>query len=365
MKLSLLLLTLLPFLLTAQDTTPADTVATDTTIYNFVDEPPRFPTPCETLDTTVAAITECSQVGLLAYVNRKALYPAEARAQNISGSAVIGFVVEKDGLVSSAKILRDPGGQLGIAALRAVVGMAREVRFRPAFKDGKAVRFNYVLPIRFKLEDPLPYVLSGRDTVYTQLSKAVTFTGADGKLGTYFNENVRYPSSGEDSCRTGQMDLQLLVLPDGGVRVQDIIDYNDLGTDFTFEASRVATGSYGQWSPAEYEGRPVTAAYDISVVFAPETDACKTVLEGYNDAIDLMNEGQRLAQDSTTVLAGLEKMDRAIALFPRDGRFRILRGQTRMDNNLLSEACEDLTLAKQIALIDWYDSVLPLLCREQ
>jgi hypothetical protein len=56
-------------------------------------------------------------------------------------------------------------------------------------------------------------------------------------------------------------------------------------------------------------------------------------------------------------------MDKAIDAFPADGRFRILRGQTRMDNNLLEGACEDLTLAREIALINWYDSVLPLLCR--
>ena len=364
MKLLLTLLFLLPVLLGAQDTIPTTEELGDTTIYTFADEAPRFPTPCETLDTTAAAKAECSQIGLLAYVNGKALYPAAAREQNISGTPVIGFVIEKNGYISRAKILRDPGGQLGIAALRAVAGMAREVRFRPAIKDGKPVRFSYVLPIRFKLEDPLPYVIDGRDTIYTELTKAASFKSEDGKLAAYFDEQMQYPASGEDSCLTGQLDLQLLILPNGRVKVQDIIDYNDLGTDFTFEASRVATGTFGQWNPAEYNGRPVTAAYNISVVFAPETVTCRNVLDGYNDAIQLMNEGQALVQDSTTLDAGLQKMDRAVALFPRDGRFRILRGQVRMDNNMLGGACEDLTLAKDIALINWYDAVLPLLCRQ-
>lgn len=71
-----------------------------------------------------------------------------------------------------------------------------------------------------------------------------------------------------------------------------------------------------------------------------------------------------MTSDSTTLDQGFAKMDRAVEMFPRDGRFRIVRGQARMDNNILSGACEDFRLAKEIALIDWYDSVLPLLCRE-
>ncbi len=367
MKLLLTLLCCLPLCLLAQvDTTEttAPSADIDTTIYDIADEAPRFPTPCETLDTTAAAKSECAQIGLLDYINRRVLYPAEAREKEISGMAVIGFVVEANGIISKARILRDPGGNLGLAALRSVIGMANQVRWRPAIKDGKPVRFNFVLPIRFRLEEPKPYVLSGQDTIYTELTKALSFTGNDGQLGSYLTEQVKYPAIGEDSCQTGQLDLQLLVHPDGRVDVQDIIDYNDLGTDFTFEAINVATQSYGKWSPAEYNGRPVTAAYNVSFSFAPESEACAQTVTAYNEAITLINEGQQLVQDSTTLEAGLEKMDRAVAYFPNDGRFRIVRGQTRMDNNLLLGACEDLTMAKQISLIDWYDSVLPLICRE-
>ena len=108
----------------AADTTAAtpaqpDTVAVaqDTTIYTFTAESPRFPTPCERYDTTAAAKKECSDAAVLRYVNERTAYPAEARQQNISGMAVIGFVVEASGVISRAEILRDPGGGLGYAAL--------------------------------------------------------------------------------------------------------------------------------------------------------------------------------------------------------------------------------------------------------
>ncbi|MFT5999317.1 MAG: TonB family protein [Neolewinella sp.] len=377
MKTLLTLLCFLPFFLLAQDAptpiapTPIaldsvalDTVVVDTTIYDIADEAPRFPTQCERLDTTAAVKSECSQVALLGYINGRSLYPSEAREQNISGMVVIGFVVEANGYISKAKILRDPGGNLGLTVLRAVIGMANEVRFRPAVRDGKFVRFNFILPVKFRLEEPKPYVMVGRDTVYTDLTKPLKFIGNEGDLGGYFNSKIKYPASGEDSCSTGQLDVQLIVHPNGQVDVQDIIDYNDLGTDFTFEAVDVSTGSYGLWSPAEYEGRPVSSAYDVSFTFAPESAGCKIVLDKYNNAIALITEGQQLSQDSTSLENGLAKMAQAIDMFPRDGRFRIIRGQLRMDNNRLAGACEDLSLAKEISLVDWYDSVLPLLCRK-
>ena len=363
MKNLLLIICLLPLAVLAQEEAPV-AAEVDTTIYSFADEAPRFPTPCETLDTTAAAKSECAQIGLLDYVNSRALYPAAAREQGISGMVVISFIVEKNGLINRPEIVRDPGGDLGLAALRSVVGMAREVRWRPAFKDGKPVRYKFNLPIRFRLEERKPYVLTMRDTVYVEFSKPLSFTGNDGDLASYFNSNVDYPKIGEDSCSTGQMDVQILVRPDNTVSVQDIIDYNDLGTDFIFEATKAATQSFGQWSPAEYNDRPVTAAYDISFTFAPESEGCKETLQNYNKAIQLIGEGQALTQDSTTLDAGLLKMDEAVSLFPEDGRFRILRGQARLDNNLLDGACEDLSLAREIALINWYDGILPLICRQ-
>ena len=376
MRLYYLLLCCLPLALAGQTATDSTEVADaaeatdtsglpiDTTIYRFADEAPRFPTPCERYDTTAAAKTECSDVAVLAYVNERAGYPLEAREQNIQGTAVVSFVVEHNGVISKANILRDPGGGLGLSALRAVAEMAQEVRWRPAVKAGKPVRFQYTLPIRFRIEDPKPYVLSDSDTIYVELTKGLSYTGEGGSFDRYFSDNLRYPASGEDSCRIGQMDMQLLITPQGRVKVLDLIDYSDLGTDFAFEANRVATRSIGQWSPAEYKGRPVTSAFDVSLVFLPKNAGCAAAVDKYDRAVTNMNDAQVMLRDSNGIDQALQKMDLAVADFPGDGRFRVIRGQARMDNNYLLGACEDFTMARSLALINTYDGILPLLCRE-
>ncbi|MCP9235794.1 energy transducer TonB [Lewinella sp. JB7] len=363
MKTFLILLALLPLLAYGQDTTAVAPV--DTTIYSFADEVARFPSPCERYDTTAAAKWQCAQNYLLEYIYQRALYPAEAREQGISGTAVVAFIVERNGLINRPEILRDPGGGLGLSALRSVIGMQREVLWRPAFKDGAPVRYRVVLPVRFRLEEPKPYVIIDRDTVYTELTKGATFTGNDGNLAGYLNEKITYPDIDQDSCATGQMDMQLIIQPNGLVAVNDIIDYNDLGVAFTAKAIDAATGSFGKWIAAEYEGRKVASAYDVSFTFAPTDPGCQYLVQDYNTALATMQEAQLLVRDSSSLTAGLAKMDSVVESFPRDGRFRILRGQTLLDNNRLAEACQDLTLAREIALIDWYDSVLPLICRPE
>jgi predicted Zn-dependent protease len=61
--------------------------------------------------------------------------------------------------------------------------------------------------------------------------------------------------------------------------------------------------------------------------------------------------------------AGLEKLTEAINLLPDNANLRIMRGQAYLDLNRFSEACEDLRIARNLSLINWYDEVLPIICK--
>lgn len=361
-----LLLFYLLLSLTASISAQADTLPpVDTTIYKVADEMPRFPSrACEEMDTTLIARNQCAQQALLRYISARSLYPQEAREQGLEGTPVVSFIVEKNGLINNPRVVRDPGGNLGLAALQAVFAMQREVRWRPAIVDGQPVRFEFALPVRFKLTDPLPYQLYGRDTVYTELDEALGYEGGVEALQTFFREELEYPEKFVDSCWTGQIDVRVLIQPDNQVRILDITDYNDLGFDFWYESIHAATSSYGRWIPAKYEGRAVPAAFDLSMNFLPEAPACKSEVERYKSAFGLASEGNTLITEGQ-VDEGIAKLSEALAMYPNDGQLLIARGQAFLDANRLSEACVDLTLASRITLVDWFDAILPLICRPE
>lgn len=334
----------------------------DTTIYQVVEQMPLF-ADCDQLDTTLQAKRSCSEQQLLSFVYSQVTYPPEAREEGLEGTTVVSFVVEPDGTVSNPEIVRDVGGGTGLEVLRVINLMNEQgLRWTPGRRDGSPVRVRMNLPVKFELEEALPYVLAGRDTLYVRYDSPPAFQGGDEALRIWLGEKLDYPEEGNDSCRVGSIDMQLIIQPDGRVRIYDMIDYNDLGFDFWYEAIDAATSTAGKWEPAVYEGRKVKAAYDITLSFAPTVERCQERVESYQQAGGMVNEGLELL-DAGESEAGIAKLDEAVALFPDDANFLFIRGQANLDLNRLDEACADLRKASDIALVNWYAEILPLICR--
>lgn len=334
----------------------------DTTIYKVAEEMPRFPA-CEKLDTTLAVKIQCAQQQLLAFVNANIIYPLEARQNGNEGTVVVSFVVEKDGALSNMRVLKDIGGGCGLEVLR-VINLLNEAKIRwvPGKIGGQPVRTNFNLPVKFRLAEAPPYDLVDGDTVYTKFDEPLSFNGGDEALVKYLNEKMSYPAKGNDSCRIGNIDVQLLVFPGGNVKVLNMTDFGNLGFDFWDIAVSTATSTYGKWKPAVYQGRPVPSAYEVSLYFEPTAPACKTTIDNYKKATALANEGSTLFDEGKQE-EGIAKMGEAVKMFPGNATFLYMRGQAYLDMNRLKEACADLTRAQNIALNDWYSSILPIICR--
>lgn len=334
----------------------------DTTIYVAVEEMPRFP-GCEQLDTTASVKQQCASQALLSFMYNNINYPQQAVQEDIEGTVVLSFVVEPDSTISNLGVRKDIGGGCGVEAMRVASQMNDiGVRWSPGKKGGKAVRTQFNLPIRFKIEEPLPYSIIGRDTVYTEFDEPLSFIGGPDSLSSYMARRLEYPESITDTCIVGQLEVDVLVQPDKTVRILNITDYNNLGFDFWYEAVAATTSTYGNWKPAVYQGREVPASFQLSMAFKPDNESCKNTVDLYNKAIQLANEGAQLFNEEKQD-EGLAKMDEAVALFPDDANLLILRGQAYMDMKRLSEACADLSKARDITLIDWYDNILPFICR--
>lgn len=334
----------------------------DTTVYQIVEEIPRFPA-CEHLDTTLAVKQECATQTMLSFIHRNIVYPQQAINEGIEGMAVVSFIVEKDGRLNRPEIIKDLGGGTGAAALKIIQDMkAADIKWVPGKNKGEVVRTKFILPVRFKIKDPDPYVLSGRDSIYVEFDKALEFKGGVVALETFLLKELDYPDIGLDSCQLGQIDIQVLIESTGNVRILNLTDYNDLGFDFWYAAIDAATSTYGQWVPAEYDGRKVNSSFELSLSFTPNNDGCVSEVERYDNMVKIADEGSKLINEDK-IEEGLAKLSEAIEAFPNDAQLRMFRGQVYLDNNQLEAACTDLSLAKKIALIRSFDTILPLICK--
>lgn len=85
---------------------------------------------------------------MFAFISRNIKYPEEALKNKISGRVFVTFVVEKDGQVTNARLLREIGGGCGDEALRVVKSMPK---WKPGTQRGNPVRVQFNLPIVFDL----------------------------------------------------------------------------------------------------------------------------------------------------------------------------------------------------------------------
>ena len=88
------------------------------------------------------------QPALMKYLIENVRYPKAAVEAKQQGRVVVQFVVEKDGAVSSVKLLRSVTPLLDAEAIRVVKAMPK---WNPGKKDGKLVRVRYALPVSFRL----------------------------------------------------------------------------------------------------------------------------------------------------------------------------------------------------------------------
>ena len=77
-------------------------------------------------------------------------YPAIARENGITGTVVVSFIINKDGELQDASIMKDIGGGCGAEVLRVVKKLGN---FTPGKQNGKPVSVIYRVPVKFDLRD--------------------------------------------------------------------------------------------------------------------------------------------------------------------------------------------------------------------
>lgn len=105
-------------------------------VFTFVEKNPIYPGGDE---------------GMMNDLARSIVYPSMEEEQGIAGVVYVSFVVEKNGSVSNVQVLRGVNGGPGLskAAMEAVKQLKR---FAPGRQNGRAVRVEMKIPVRFVLK---------------------------------------------------------------------------------------------------------------------------------------------------------------------------------------------------------------------
>jgi len=120
-------------------------------IFKVVEQMPRFP-GCEGMFKESHATEECAREKMLEYIYKNLKYPQTAMDQEIEGMCVVQFVVDKEGSIVNAELLRNIGGGCGKAALAMVNNMNNlPEKWISGKQRGRAVSVLYTLPVKFKL----------------------------------------------------------------------------------------------------------------------------------------------------------------------------------------------------------------------
>ena len=86
---------------------------------------------------------------LMQFLSQNVKYPVEAHKAGVQGRVIANFVVEKDGSITEAKIVKSVSPELDAEALRVIGSMPN---WMPGRQNGEPVRVKYTVPITFKLQ---------------------------------------------------------------------------------------------------------------------------------------------------------------------------------------------------------------------
>ena len=99
---------------------------------------------CEVMPEFPGGMQECMK-----WLGKNIKYPAEAIEKGIQGRVILQMVVEKDGSITNAKVVRSVDPLLDKEALR-VINLSP--KWNPAKHKGEAVKVRYTLPVMFRLQ---------------------------------------------------------------------------------------------------------------------------------------------------------------------------------------------------------------------
>lgn len=242
----------------------------DNPIFEVVEQMPEFP------DGGMPALME--------YFGKNIKYPEAAMKKGTQGRVTVQFVVEKDGSIANAKVLRGIDPELDKEAVRVISMMPK---WKPGMQKGQAVNVKYTIPVMFRLTEdntPVKYapieskidemVVVGyapeeatspaEGTVFEVVEQMPEYPGGMSAMMAFIGKNIKYPVAAQKAKIQGRVVIQFIVNTEGDIISPKVLRSADPLLDA--EAIRLTT-IMPKWKPGIQKGQAVNVKYAVPIMF--------------------------------------------------------------------------------------------------
>ena len=114
--------------------------------FSIVEEKPIY-AGCE--DVSKSERYVCFQQGIMNHISSNIIYPPKAKKMGVSESIFVQFIINTEGIVTNAEVIRGNDISLKREALRLVKSIPVMI---PAKYNGEFVPCSFTIPINFRLQ---------------------------------------------------------------------------------------------------------------------------------------------------------------------------------------------------------------------
>ena len=230
-------------------------------IFQVVEEQPMFPGGMQEL---------------MKYLQKEMKYPKEAQDKGIQGRVIVQFVVNKDGSICEANVVKSVDPLLDAEALRVVNAMPH---WTPGKQRGEPVCVRFTIPVAFHLAEAtapkaseLKQAATAKTTgstvdgeeVFLAVENLPEYPGGMQELMKYLQKEMKYPKEAQDKGIQGRVIVQFIVKKDGSIIEPEVVKPVDPLLDA--EAVRVVN-AMPKWNPGKQRGQAVNVRFTLPVMF--------------------------------------------------------------------------------------------------
>ena len=230
-------------------------------VFQVVEEQPMFPGGMQEL---------------MKYLQMNIRYPKEAQDKGIQGRVIVQFVVNKDGSICEANVVKSVDPLLDAEALRVINAMPH---WTPGKQRGEPVRVRFTIPVAFHLAEAtapkaseLKQTATAKTTgstvdgeeVFLVVENLPEYPGGMQELMKYLQKEMKYPKEAQDKGIQGRVIVQFIVKKDGSIIEPEVVKPVDPLLDA--EAVRVVN-AMPKWNPGKQRGQAVNVRFTLPLMF--------------------------------------------------------------------------------------------------